>query len=167
MAMQIAPYFRQYELPWSPSDENESRFRKLLRNLLIALLVIGIIIPLLPRTEPAKRSVQDLPERVVQLIERVAPGPVQPPGALAPLAEQLGLLEHREVLADRGARDVEGSRDLASREFAFADQAQDAAPPRLTERPEPQVERLRCHCGRRAHPSAPARSDAIRLLHHL
>ncbi len=43
MAMQIAPYFRQYELPWSPSDENESRFRKLLRNLLIALLVIGIM----------------------------------------------------------------------------------------------------------------------------
>ncbi len=80
MAMQIAPYFRQYELPWSPSDENESRFRKLLRNLLIALLVIGIIIPLLPRTEPAKRSVQDLPERVVQLIvEKPLPPPPPPP----------------------------------------------------------------------------------------
>ena len=66
--MQIAPYFRQYELPWSPSDIVESRFRKLLRNLLILFLVLGILIPLLPRTPTAKRSVQDLPDRVVQLI---------------------------------------------------------------------------------------------------
>jgi len=78
--MQIAPYFRQYELPWSPSDLVESRYRRLLRNLLIIFLVLGILIPLLPRTPTAKRSVQDLPDRVVQLIvEKPLPPPPPPP----------------------------------------------------------------------------------------
>lgn len=45
------------------------------------MLVLGLIIPLLPRTEPAKRSVQDLPERVVQLIveKPLLPPPPPPP----------------------------------------------------------------------------------------
>ena len=31
----LAPYYRRYELPWSPSEEMERRFRRILRNLVI------------------------------------------------------------------------------------------------------------------------------------
>ncbi|MFO1428186.1 MAG: AgmX/PglI C-terminal domain-containing protein [Steroidobacteraceae bacterium] len=78
--MQIAPYYRRYDLPWTPSEDIERGYRKLQRALLLALLLIGIIIPLLPRveTKPAKPS--DLPERVVQLIvEKPLPPPPPPP----------------------------------------------------------------------------------------
>ena len=57
MQFAIAPYFRRYELPWDPTDE--TRFRKLLRALLIVLFVVGLIIPLLPRPDdrrPRRRA---------------------------------------------------------------------------------------------------------------
>jgi TonB family protein len=79
-AMQIAPYFRRYELPWTPSEDIERNYRRLQRGMLIALLVIGLIIPLLPRVESPKRTTADLPERVVQLIvEKPLPPPPPPP----------------------------------------------------------------------------------------
>ena len=53
--------------------------------------------------------------------------------ALAPLGEQAGVLEHGEVLAHRGARDVERRRDLAGGELVVGHQAQDRAAPRLHE----------------------------------
>ncbi len=79
MQIAIAPYFHRYDLPWEPTDE--TRFKRLVRVLVIIVLVLGLIIPLLPRTEPAKRSVQDLPERVVQLIveKPLLPPPPPPP----------------------------------------------------------------------------------------
>ncbi len=78
--MQIAPYFRRYELPWTPSEDIERSYRRLQRGMLIALLVIGLIIPLLPRVESPKRTTADLPERVVQLIvEKPLPPPPPPP----------------------------------------------------------------------------------------
>ena len=31
----LPPYYRRYDLPWSPSEETERRFRAILRNLAI------------------------------------------------------------------------------------------------------------------------------------
>ena len=47
----LAPYYRRYELPWSPSEEMEQRFRKILRNLVIVFAIVAIVIPFLPRRE--------------------------------------------------------------------------------------------------------------------
>lgn len=77
--MQIPPYFRRYDLPWDPSEEIERRYKKLLRGLLIAFAILGILIPLLPRVESEKRTPADLPERVVQLIVEQPPPPPPPP----------------------------------------------------------------------------------------
>ena len=82
--MQIAPYFRRFDLPWDPAEEIERRYKKLLRGLIIAFLVIGILIPLLPRVESEKRSTADLPERVVQLIVEKPPPPPPPPPEVKP-----------------------------------------------------------------------------------
>lgn len=48
--MQIAPYYRNYELPWNEHQARDERYRKIQRGLLLAFLVFGSLIPLLPRS---------------------------------------------------------------------------------------------------------------------
>ena len=74
----LAPFYRRYELPWSPSEEMERRFRRILRNLLIVLAIIAVIMPFLPRTE-REVNTDSLPERVVQLVQEPPPPPPPPP----------------------------------------------------------------------------------------
>jgi TonB family protein len=74
----LAPYFRRYDLPWSPSEEMERRFRVILRNLVIAFAIIAVIIPFLPRRERVVNT-ESLPERVVQLVMEPPPPPPPPP----------------------------------------------------------------------------------------
>lgn len=78
-ALGLAPFFRRYELPWSPSEEMEQRFRKILRNLAIAFVILAVIVTFLPAPEKVSNT-ESLPERVVQLvIEPPKPPPPPPP----------------------------------------------------------------------------------------
>lgn len=79
MSVGLAPYFRKLELPWAPADEMERRFKRLLRILLIIATLLAILIWLLPMPKKAKPSMEDLPERVVQLIVEKPPPPPPPP----------------------------------------------------------------------------------------
>lgn len=79
MSLGMAPYFRKFELPWALEEESERQFKKLLRILLIICTLLGIVIALLPMRERPKPSVDDLPERVVQLIVEKPPPPPPPP----------------------------------------------------------------------------------------
>jgi periplasmic protein TonB len=74
----LVPYYRRYELPWSPSEETERRFRAILRNLGIAATIIAIILFFLPHTERVSNT-DSLPERVVQLVIQPPPPPPPPP----------------------------------------------------------------------------------------
>jgi periplasmic protein TonB len=74
----LAPYYRRYDLPWSPSEEMERRFRAILRNLAIAFTVCAIIVVLLPRHKQEVNT-ESLPERVVQLVLEPPPPPPPPP----------------------------------------------------------------------------------------
>jgi protein TonB len=74
----LVPYYRRYELPWSPSEETERRFRVILRNLGIAFLIVAVILPFLPRSERITNT-ESLPERVVQLVIQPPPPPPPPP----------------------------------------------------------------------------------------
>ena len=74
----LAPYFRRYELPWSPSEEMERRFRSILRNLVIIFAIIAVLMPFLPRHETIQNT-DSLPERVVQLVMEPPPPPPPPP----------------------------------------------------------------------------------------
>jgi protein TonB len=74
----LVPFYRRYELPWSPSEETERRFRVILRNLGIAFLIIAVILPFLPRSERVTNT-ESLPERVVQLVIQPPPPPPPPP----------------------------------------------------------------------------------------
>ena len=74
----LVPYYRRYDLPWSPSEEMERRFRTILRNLAIAFGIIAVIMPFLPRHERVTNT-DSLPERVVQLVMEPPPPPPPPP----------------------------------------------------------------------------------------
>jgi periplasmic protein TonB len=74
----LAPYYRRYDLPWSPSEEMERRFRSILRNLAIVFAIFAVLMPFLPRHERTVNT-ESLPERVVQLVMEPPPPPPPPP----------------------------------------------------------------------------------------
>lgn len=82
--MSFAPFYRQYELPWSPTAEVEQRFRKVVRNSLIVFVALGLVIPFLPTPEQQKFKTPALPDRVVKLVLEQRKPPPPPPKAIEP-----------------------------------------------------------------------------------
>jgi protein TonB len=74
----LPPFFRRYELPWSPAQDMERRFRKIFRNLLIVFAILAVLVPFLPHHEQVVNT-DSLPERVVQLVMEPPPPPPPPP----------------------------------------------------------------------------------------
>src|SRR6201988_5123062 len=75
--MILAPYYREYELPWEGDPESTERFRKILRVLLVILVVLGILFPLLPT--PKREAAQDIPTRLAKVMLENKPKPPPPP----------------------------------------------------------------------------------------
>jgi periplasmic protein TonB len=76
--MVIAPFYREFELPWEGDPESESRFRKILRILLILLILFGILFPLLPNPKPTAAETE-VPQRIAQVMIEEKPKPPPPP----------------------------------------------------------------------------------------
>lgn len=76
--MVIAPFYREYELPWEGDPEASSRFRKILRVLLIVFLLFGIIVPFLPTPKPTAAETE-VPQRIAQVMIEEKPKPPPPP----------------------------------------------------------------------------------------
>jgi protein TonB len=75
--MLLAPYYREFELPWEGDEESSERFRKILRVLLVILVVLGILFPLLPT--PKRETAQDIPTRLAKVMLENKPKPPPPP----------------------------------------------------------------------------------------
>jgi periplasmic protein TonB len=78
MQVGLAPFYRRYELPWTPREEMERRFRSIMRALVIIFLIVGIILPFVPTPERTSNT-ESLPERVVQLVLEPPKPPPPPP----------------------------------------------------------------------------------------
>jgi periplasmic protein TonB len=74
--MILAPYYREFELPWEGDPESSERFRKILRVLLVILVVLGILFPLLPT--PKRETAQDIPTRLAKVMLEQKPKPPPP-----------------------------------------------------------------------------------------
>src|SRR6202011_2172390 len=74
MASVITPYYREYELPWEGDSESSSRFRKILRVLLILFLIFGILFPLLP-TPKRTAAETEVPQRLARVMIENKPKP--------------------------------------------------------------------------------------------
>jgi periplasmic protein TonB len=75
--MLLAPYYREYDLPWEGDPESSERFRKILRVLLILLVIFGILFPLLPT--PKHEAAEEIPERLARVMLENKPKPPPPP----------------------------------------------------------------------------------------
>jgi protein TonB len=75
--MVIAPYYRDFDLPWEGDPESSARFRKILRVLLIILVVLGIAFPLLPT--PKREAAEEIPQRLARVMLENKPKPPPPP----------------------------------------------------------------------------------------
>jgi len=78
MASVITPFYREYELAWEGDVESSSRFRKILRVMLILFLVLGILFPLLP-TPKRSAAETEVPERLARVMIEEKPKPPPPP----------------------------------------------------------------------------------------
>lgn len=85
MSTAIAPFYRLYELPWSPTEAVERRFRNIVRNLFIVFGLLALLITFLPTPDKKLAKAPALPDRVVQLvIEKKPPPPPPPPPKVEP-----------------------------------------------------------------------------------
>src|SRR5215472_16850889 len=75
--MLLAPYYREFELPWEGDEEANQRFKKILRVLLIILALFGILFPLLP--SPKHTIAEEVPERLARVMTQTPKPPPPPP----------------------------------------------------------------------------------------
>jgi protein TonB len=74
----LAPFYREFELPWEGDPEASRRFRKILRVLLIIFFLFGIIVPFLNLPKPTAEETQ-VPERLARVMVEEKPKPPPPP----------------------------------------------------------------------------------------
>jgi TonB family protein len=69
-------YYRVYDLPWTPSEAEERRFRRVVGAALGLFIAFGVVIPLLPERPRTQALAPAVPERIVEfLLERPKPKP--------------------------------------------------------------------------------------------
>src|SRR5215470_18972390 len=93
--MLLAPYYREFELPWEADQESDERFRKILRVLLIILLLLGILFPLLPH--PKHTIAEEVPERLARVMTQT-PKPPPPPPPPKPKEEEKPKIEPKVAM---------------------------------------------------------------------
>jgi protein TonB len=76
--MAIAPFYREYDLPWEGDPESQQRFRRILRVLLVLLAIFGILFPLLNPPKPTAAE-PEVPQRIAQVMIEEKPKPPPPP----------------------------------------------------------------------------------------
>lgn len=80
----VTHYYNSPTLPWTISEEDEQRFRRILKRILLVCLVISLIMPWLPVPQIDRSQVEELPPHFAKLIlEREA----LPPPAVVKLPE--------------------------------------------------------------------------------
>jgi len=69
----LATNYRTFDLPWTPDDDEQRRFRRVVITAFAVFLIAGIVIPLLPVSERPPPA--QLPEEVVKLVLEPPPPP--------------------------------------------------------------------------------------------
>lgn len=68
--------YRDYELPWEMTQEQDDQFRKLLKRFTVAVLILCVLVPWLPVPERDSTKVEELPPRFARLLlEKQVPPP--------------------------------------------------------------------------------------------
>ncbi|MBK7250232.1 MAG: TonB family protein [Gammaproteobacteria bacterium] len=73
----LRPYYRNFELPWETSVEENRRFYRMLWAALALLAVVGIIVPFIPLSKP--KAIETVPPRLARVMIEQKPQPPPPP----------------------------------------------------------------------------------------
>jgi len=111
--MLLAPYYREYDLPWEGDPESSQRFRKILRVLLILLLIFGILFPLLPT--PKRQAAEEIPERLARVMIENKPKPPPPPPT--PKVEEKPKIEPKLALKPPPVDEHKRAHDKAQKQL--------------------------------------------------
>ncbi len=82
------PFYREYELPWTSNSSQERKFRRVLRNTIVAIFVLGVLWPWIPTMEPDPNDVVEIPPRIAKLLLQEKPPPPPPPKPKEPEPEE-------------------------------------------------------------------------------
>ena len=126
-----ATYYHSPELPWTISEDDELRYRKILKRALILFLLLALVMPFLPVPQISRERAEELPPRLAKLLlERQAPPPppvvkVPQPEAIKPDAKKPEVAKKPEP--KKPERTVEAARAKAQRSglLAFKDDLAD------------------------------------------
>lgn len=118
--MELLAYHRLYSLAWDGDPDSSRRFRRILRPLLAALVILGIALPLLPVPQPSPLESR-VPQRLAQIMLQSEPKPRPAPLVkVAPVrhtpvpvpARRLAPAPVRERIAhERAQRSIDEVRD--------------------------------------------------------
>ena len=120
-------------LPWTVSEEDEERFRRILKRILVAFLFLSLVMPFLP-VPKTERKIQDVPQRLAKLVleRQQVPPPVavkapeiQTPTPAVPPQEVKK--EIKKITPPPPAKDLDVARKKAARSglLAFSDDLAD------------------------------------------
>ena len=74
--LEVLP-FRSAVMPWTKKGEDERRYRRILLACVLYAILFGILIPMYHLPEPDDAEEVEVPERLVKLIEKSKPKPVE------------------------------------------------------------------------------------------
>jgi protein TonB len=90
--------FRAPVLPWAIAVDDELRFKRIARRVLITCAIVCIALPWLPVMQPDRSQPQDLSPRLAKLIlENAVPPPPPPPPVVAKLPQEAAKPVERNV----------------------------------------------------------------------
>jgi protein TonB len=107
----MSAYYRSYELPWTASEEEQRRLRRLLAICFGVTLVLCILLPLLPLPDRGSQQVETVPPRLAKLVlERkvTPPPPPAPPPKVEPVPQ---LSEQRPAPTQQPVPQVDRTQD--------------------------------------------------------
>ena len=65
------------ELPWAIPEDEQRRYRKILKRTLLVFLIFALVLPFLPLPQITREQEEELPPRLAQLlVERQTPAPI-------------------------------------------------------------------------------------------
>ena len=82
--MLLAPYYRNFELPWEVDPEESRRLRRYVGIGLALVLVLGMVVPFLHVPAPKVAPQDVVPQRLAQIMLEEKPKPPPPPKPVEP-----------------------------------------------------------------------------------
>ena len=80
-------FYYAAELPWTLSEEDEERFRRILKRILITFLLLSLAMPFLPVPKTDRKKIEDVPPRLAKLVLEQRQQVVAPVAVKAPEIE--------------------------------------------------------------------------------